>query len=90
MLLEMILMGIVGAIGYLLEPFPTIPPMPAVISSGGDWFKSMILDVTGIVSFVLSPPLFIALVTGFLVIFNLERFWSVFRWILNKLPFNIR
>lgn len=78
---------IYSLVKLLLAVIPDLPPVPSAFSDPLGFLAQFIGSGVGIVQYIMSPPLFMAmvLVGGFLLAFDF--LWAMFWFILRKVPF---
>lgn len=86
MILLAIITFIFGAFKLLLLVVPDVPQMPAAITDPLNFVAGMVGSGVGIVQYILTPPIFIALSVVAVGLFTFDFFWAVFWWILPKIP----
>ena len=77
---------IFGTFKLLLAVVPNVPQMSGWISDPLDFVAGMVGSGIGIVQYILSPPIFIALSVVAVGLFVFDFFWAVFWWTLRKIP----
>lgn len=60
----------------LFSVFPSLPAMPVMISDGFDWLLDFTSDATGLLVYLLSPPLYVVLI-------GLILFMTLFEYIYH-------
>lgn len=78
MIVDYILQGIFAVFTAMFAVFPDVPVMPQMIIDGWDWFITMSNQATGVLVYLLSPPLYVLALT-------LIIFMTTFHYIYNFL-----
>lgn len=86
MILMLIINLLYGVFKSLLSVVPNIPPMPAAITDPLNFVAGFVGSGIGTVQYILTPPIFNALMivgTGLLMF---DILWATFWWIARKIP----
>lgn len=86
MILIAILSVIVTVFKILLGIVPDIPQMPGAVTDPLNFLASFVGSGIGTVQYIMSPPIFIALVVVGVALLAFDLAWAVFWWTIRKVP----
>jgi len=90
MIFQFLIGVFVAFLTFIFGLFPSIPAMPAEIVSGTTYFLNLIGGVVGVISYLVTPPIFIFAFTTIIVILNFEAVYHLAIFLLRKLPLGIK
>jgi hypothetical protein len=65
---------------------PNLPPMASAVTSGVSIITGYLVSAAGFVGYIFSPALLIFILTGLVLIYNMDFLYRVVMWTLGKFP----
>jgi len=65
---------------------PSLPPIPDAISSGGSFLVDLVDSGMGMLRYIYSPALVVAIFSLFIVLVAFDQIYWLVLWILRKIP----
>lgn len=86
MIVQYILSAISAVIRFAFSILPNLPQAPTWLETTLDAFVSTIVSGIGIVSYIITPQIFIFVCLTSLLIINFEYVYHLVLWVIKKLP----
>jgi hypothetical protein len=88
MIVEFVINTIVTLV-KLIFGWINLPSLPSVITDAFSYVLSMVSDVSGLLHYIFSTPLFIAIVGVVVAVLAFDQLYHLTMWIVRKLPISI-
>lgn len=86
MILQGLLSVLFGFVSFVLDLFPDIPSFPEASNAIGG-VLDMIFQNLGLLTVFVRPLTITIVVPLVVILINLDKVWSIIRWVLRKIPF---
>jgi len=86
MILEFVLSVVGTVLRALFGVLPDLPEAPAWLTTTLDTFIGSVMSGVAFVSYIMTPTIFIFVLSTFLVLLNFEYIYHLVLWIIKKLP----
>jgi len=89
MLFELLFSIVTSFLNLILGIFPSLPDVDPAIETAANGLVGLVTQSVGLLIALVSPPLFVAVIASFILLFQFETVYHLIIWLIRKIPISI-